>query len=270
MSAENCPVPCISGQATTITGPARPASMRLGELGDRRRAAARRANGLPPAPSTLNRSSWRHITPLGMPGGAAGVEQQQVVAAARDQRSRRERAAPDAATASYGVAHSGPASGVVRDDVPPLDLARAGGGCRRAARANAGVEHDRLGVGVVEQVDELVAAIAVVRVDRDHRRLERGDHRLHVLRAVVEVAGHLRLVPETGGDEVGGERVARRSSSPHVTTRSPWIWHGRSGMRAAIASYTSAKFQAVVMAVMPSLPSILDLCHRIGHRQRMR
>ena len=38
-------------------------------------------------------------------------------------------------------------------------------------------------------------------------RLERGDHGLEVLGAVVEVARHLRLVPEPGGDQVGGQRV---------------------------------------------------------------
>ena len=66
MNAENWPVPCISGQATTITGGG---GARVGPLGDRVDdvAGSTPVSGLPPAPSTLKRSSWRHITPLGMP-----------------------------------------------------------------------------------------------------------------------------------------------------------------------------------------------------------
>ena len=69
------------------------------------------------------------------------------------------------------------------------------------------MEDDRLGVGVVEEVVDLVGAVAEVRVDRHERALERGDHGLEVLGPVVQVARHLRLVPEAGRDEVGGQRV---------------------------------------------------------------
>ncbi len=68
ISAENCPVPCISGQATIITGGvvagSRPRSATSVDVRRRRRC---RAAGCRRAPSTLNRSSWRHITPFGMP-----------------------------------------------------------------------------------------------------------------------------------------------------------------------------------------------------------
>ena len=67
------------------------------------------------------------------------------------------------------------------------------------------MEHDRLGVGVVEEVGDLLRAVPVVGVDRHHAGLERGDERLQVLDAVVQVAGDLRLVAEPGGHEVGGE-----------------------------------------------------------------
>jgi hypothetical protein len=69
------------------------------------------------------------------------------------------------------------------------------------------VEHDRLGVGVVEEIQDLLGPVPVVRVDRRHPRLERRVVRLEVLGAVVEVGGDLRLPSEPGGDQVGGERV---------------------------------------------------------------
>ena len=66
MSAENWPVPCINGQATTITGGAALAAARSATCSTVV-AGSTPVSGLPPAPSTLKRSSWRHITPLGMP-----------------------------------------------------------------------------------------------------------------------------------------------------------------------------------------------------------
>ena len=54
-------------------------------------------------------------------------------------------------------------------------------------RRELAVEHDRLGVGVVEEVAQLVLDVAVVHVDRHRAELERGEHALEVLDAVVEV-----------------------------------------------------------------------------------
>jgi hypothetical protein len=56
------------------------------------------------------------------------------------------------------------------------------------------VEHDGHAVGVVPQVDELVVLVAVVGVDRDKAGLERREHRLDVLGAVVEVLRDLVLL----------------------------------------------------------------------------
>ena len=42
--------------------------------------------------------------------------------------------------------------------------------------------------------------------------------------------------------------VGPRVELPPRDTRSPWIWHGRSGTAAAIASKALAKFQSVVIA----------------------
>ena len=203
MSAENCPVPCISGQATSITGPSGPSgSARSGELGDRRcgRSADER---VAPGPEHVEQIVLAPHHPLGDAGRAAGVEEQQVVPAAGGSGRGERRPGRGGGLVRRRPLRAG--SGVVRDGVPPLDLAEAGPDAVEQL-AEPGVEHHRLGVGVVEEVHELVAAVAVVGVDRDHRRLERGDHRLHVLGAVVEVAGHLGLVPEPTGHEVGGER----------------------------------------------------------------
>jgi hypothetical protein len=49
------------------------------------------------------------------------------------------------------------------------------------------VEQEDLGVGVVEQVGELVVELAVVDVDVDGPRLEGGELRLEVLVGVEEV-----------------------------------------------------------------------------------
>ena len=55
------------------------------------------------------------------------------------------------------------------------------------------VEHDRLRVGVVEEIDELIGHIAVVRIDRRKARLEGGEIGLKVFRGVVEIGGDLGL-----------------------------------------------------------------------------
>ena len=132
----------------------------------------------------------------------------------------------------------------VGDDVPALDAGQPVADPSEQL-AERGVEDHGLGVGVVEQVDDLVRPVAEVRVDRHHRRLERGDDDFEVLDAVVQVAGDLRLVAEPSRQQVGSERVGVSVDSRHVTVRSPCTRHGRSGTAAAMASKTSAKFQSV-------------------------
>ena len=59
--------------------------------------------------------------------------------------------------------------------------------------AEARVEAEDLGVGVVEQVEQLVVGVAVVHVDRHASHLERRVLRGDVLDAVVEVERDLRV-----------------------------------------------------------------------------
>jgi hypothetical protein len=78
------------------------------------------------------------------------------------------------------------------------------------------LEDDGDGVGVVPQVEQLVLGVAVVRVDGDEARLPGGEHRLEVLRPVVEVLGDLVLVAAPGREEGGG---ARRRPCGRTRTR---------------------------------------------------
>ena len=66
-----------------------------------------------------------------------------------------------------------------------------------------GMEEQRLGVGVVEQVPELLVEVAVVDVDRHAAHLECAVLGLEVLVAVVEVERDLGLRVEAGGAERG-------------------------------------------------------------------
>lgn len=140
---------------------------------------------------------------LGHAGGATGVEQEQVVATAAPRRRRCGTRGDDVFVLRRPVRAG---AGLVGGDDPPLHLRQV----RPDAVEQLGearMEHDGLGVGVVEQVGDLVRAVAVVGVHRRHRHLERRGHRLEVLDAVVQVAGHLGALADAGRDEVGGERV---------------------------------------------------------------
>ena len=71
LSAVNWAVACISGAAASTSRRTDPSL--VSDASARSPASAGVSSGgsasirLPPPPSTLNRSSWRHITPLGMP-----------------------------------------------------------------------------------------------------------------------------------------------------------------------------------------------------------
>ncbi len=65
--------------------------------------------------------------------------------------------------------------------------------------AEVTVEQQRLGVGVVEEVGELVLEVPVVHVRGNGAQLERRIDALAVLVAVVEVRGDLRVLSEPGG-----------------------------------------------------------------------
>ena len=132
MSAENWPVPCISGQATTITGGARL----------RRRPARRPRRRRSPAavPSERVAAGAEHVEQVVLAphhalrhaGGAAGVEQQQVVAAAAPavgcERRARRRRRPRTASPSPGPAPASSATTYQRLTAgqPVADARRAG------------------------------------------------------------------------------------------------------------------------------------------------
>ncbi len=67
ISEENCPVPCISGQATSEIGRMWSGPWMRATSSSTEVAGGMPSRALPPAPITLKRSSWRHITPFGMP-----------------------------------------------------------------------------------------------------------------------------------------------------------------------------------------------------------
>ena len=69
------------------------------------------------------------------------------------------------------------------------------------------MEHDGLGVGVLEQVVDLLGPVPEVGVDRRHARLERRQIGLEVLGRVEEIGRHLGLMCQAGGEQVGCQAV---------------------------------------------------------------
>lgn len=90
---------------------------------------------------------------------------------------------------------------------PELHLGKAVAD-RLEGRRKARVEHNDLGVGVVEEVDQLLAAIAVVGINRRKAGLEGGEVDLKVLRAIEEIGCDLGVGADPAGQEVGGEGVS--------------------------------------------------------------
>ncbi len=74
-------------------------------------------------------------------------------------------------------------------------------------RSEARMEHHRLGVGVVEEVGDLVWPVSVVGVERHQAGLERGHVGLEVGGIVVEIGGDLRLLVQPGRQEIGSQGV---------------------------------------------------------------
>jgi hypothetical protein len=67
------------------------------------------------------------------------------------------------------------------------------------------VEHEHLGIGVVEQIRELLLEVPVVHVDVSGAQLERRGRRLEILVAVVEIQRDLRVDAEAERSERAGE-----------------------------------------------------------------
>ena len=92
----------------------------------------------------------------------------------------------------------------------------------RQGRCEHAVHHDRSGGGVVQQVPELVGDVAVVHVERRHPGLERAEHRLEVLVAVVQVHADVVLaalpVLQLGSFDMASEalrlEVVRQPAGP--------------------------------------------------------
>ncbi len=94
----------------------------------------------------------------------------------------------------------------LRDGDPGLHLGQAVADLLDRGRER-GVEHHRLGVGVVEQVEQFVGDIAVVGVHRRQAGLEGGEVGLEVFGAVVEVGGDLGLMRQAGVQQMPGHTV---------------------------------------------------------------
>ena len=108
--------------------------------------------------------------------------------------------------------------------------------------AQAAVEEERLGVGVVEEVDELLLEVPVVDVDGHRAQLERAEQAFDVLVGVVEVRRDLRVGSETGGAGRGRE-AGRAVVELAPGARSPWMSAVWSGSASATDSKIDAKFQ---------------------------
>ena len=129
--------------------------------------------------------------------------------------------------------------GIVHDHHVPQLRQR---GSHRPHPIGEGLVHDdALYLGVVEQLAQLVLAIAVVDVDVDGVQLHRGEERLEVLAAVVQVQGDLRSFTRAQGSKRRRQPRRRSSNSAHVERRSPWISATLSGTASAMDSQIEAR-----------------------------
>ena len=105
------------------------------------------------------------------------------------------------------------------------------------------VEHQGLGVGVVEQVPQLVVEVAVVDVDRHAAHLERSVLRLEVLVAVVQVQPDLGVVARARPPCTPrrGARHARRTAPSCASCR-----RARLAVSAGIVSAIDSQMRGVV------------------------
>ena len=156
-------------------------------------------------------------------------------------RQRRERGEEILVAPNHGLRHSGGAAGVQEDEIVTRALdplhrlvcrdevlvaERAVDERRAVVDLHGGphlqlgvphsvhpfpertVKHDHLGVGVLEEVRELVRGVAVVHVGGDGPQLEGGEQRLEVLVRVIEIERDLRVGPQAERTE--GPRQPRR------------------------------------------------------------
>ena len=140
--------------------------------------------------------------PLGHAGGAAGVDEQLVV-----RRASPRRAIGVRRIGGGDVLHiPRPGRRRLADADPQFDGRQSLAQGLQLAR-ELGVEHHDLGVGVVEQIGQLVVTVAIVDVERDHAGLVGGEGGGQVLGAVVQIAGDLGLAAGAGLDHGGSQGV---------------------------------------------------------------
>ena len=128
------------------------------------------------------------------------------------------------------------------------------------------MEQQDLGVGVREEVDQLVLEVPVVHVDRRAAALPRGEDALHVLDRVVEVARDLPVVARArapGTPPPGARRG--RPTRPSCGCGHPGPARAGRGCASAIASQVLAKFHStvigppvVVIVWVGSLPAMAE------------
>ncbi len=93
--------------------------------------------------------------------------------------------------------------GIVHLDDPPQQ--RQPRGDLLDPVGEAGVHDHHLGISVVEQLAQLLVAVAVVDVDVDGVELDRGEEGLEVLAAVVQIEGDLGPVRHAGCAQAGSK-----------------------------------------------------------------
>ena len=163
---------------------------------------------------------------LGVAGRAARVEQVEVAARASPGRGGAAGAAVGGVLVGHGPVGAGTGAGV--DPEPELDAVEAVTQLV-AAVGEVAVEDDRFDVGVVPQVGELVAGVAVVGVDRHQPGLERREQALQVLGRVEEELGDLGLVAEPGVEQRGGDAVGALVEVPPRRDAAVAVERGRVG-----------------------------------------
>ena len=193
------PVHQRAGDQADHAGPARPGSL------PRRPAPRPRGSGA--ARRAVHAGEQVVLSPhdaLGHAGGAPGVEHEQVVAAASPRWG-----GPATRGRRRILVGGGPGRTGTGPVVDPQPVAHPRHPVPHGvdAAAEAAVEDHRHRVGVVPQVGQLVLAVAVVGVDRDQCRLQRAEHGLEVLGAVVEVERHLVLVGHPRRQQPAGHAV---------------------------------------------------------------
>ena len=103
------------------------------------------------------------------------------------------------------------------------------------------LDDDRLDVGVLEDVAQLVGDVPVVDVDRDEPRLERAEERLDPLGAVPAVDRHLGAGFETQTEQVVRDAVRALVELRERPARRPATSASRSGTVSTTISRRSAR-----------------------------